>query len=236
MWCLIGDVAGTKPLAPNVITPDDLPAGALIHGHRPAGSIRWLLSARFCWSLSIVALLLNMATVGIAVADGDLFMILCVSGLLAETLICALVASHRPGHPMGVLLCSYVFTAAAALWAFAYARAAVVHFPGVLPFGRQVLWATGWDFAPVFALAALILPLVFPDGRLLSRRWRPALCAAVVFVVLALAGGFAPGSTGGWFSNRPTPYALHGPLFGVIVDLAYVWFLAVLMAAAASVA
>src|SRR5215472_18426291 len=105
MWCLIGDVAGTKPLAPHVIAPDDLPAGELIRGHRPAGSVRWLLSARFCWSLAIATLLLAMATVGIATADGDLFMILIVATLLAETLMCALVAFRRPGHPVGVLLC-----------------------------------------------------------------------------------------------------------------------------------
>jgi signal transduction histidine kinase len=236
MWCLIGDVAGTKPLAPDVIAPDDLPAGELTRGRRPAGSVRWLLSARFCWSLTVATLLLALATVGIAVADGDLFLILVVASLLPETLMCALVAFRRPGHPVGVLLCGYVFTGAAALWTFAYARAAVVHFPAVLPFGRQVLWATGWEYAPQVALAALILPLVFPDGRLLSRRWRPALWAAVAFVIVALAGGFAPGSTGGWFGNRPTPYAVHGPLLGMIVDLSYVWFLAVLVTAAASVA
>src|SRR5262249_44901827 len=46
---------------------------------------------------------------------------------------------------------------------------------------------------------------------------------------------FAPGGTGGWFGNRPTPYAVRGPLFGVIVDLSYLWGLAVAMAAAASV-
>jgi signal transduction histidine kinase len=236
MWCLIGDVAGTKPLAPDVIAPDILPAGELSHGQSPAGPTRWLTSARFCWSLAIAALLLNMVTMGIAVADDDLFIIAAVPGILAGALVGALVATRRPGHPMGALLCAYVFTGTACVWAFAYARAAVVHFPGALPFGNQVLWATGWDYAPVFALTAIILPLVFPDGRLLSPRWRPALWAAVAFVVLSFAGGFAPGSTGGWFGDRPTPYALHGPLLGMIVDLAYVCGLAALLAAAASVA
>jgi two-component system NarL family sensor kinase len=41
---------------------------------------------------------------------------------------------------------------------------------------------------------------------------------------------------GGWFADRPNPYAVHGPLFSVILDVANVWGLAVAGAAAVSVA
>ena len=120
---------------------------------------------------------------------------------------------------------------------FAYARAAVVHFPGSLPFGTPMMWVTSWDYMQAGCLGALVLLLVFPDGRLLSRRWRSALWAAVAFVPLSVAGNaFVPQSMGGWFGDRPNPYAVQGPLFKVIFDLALVCGLAAAVAAVASMA
>jgi signal transduction histidine kinase len=222
------------------LTPDitaQLRASELGRSPSPVRSVRWPVSAGFCWILASAALALVIATVVITAADGDLFLIPLVPVVLAAALIGVLVAVRRPGHPMGTLLCVYGLASAACIVTLAYARAAVVHFPGSLPFGVPVLWMTSWDYLPSGFLGALILPLVFPDGRLLSRRWRPALWAAVAFALLASAGNaFAPESTGGLFDNRPNPYAVAGPLFGVILDLAYACGLAAAGAAVASVA
>ena len=180
--------------------------------------------------------MLTIATVVLAVADGDLFMILLVPAVLAAALMGVLVAVRLPGHPMGTLLCGYGLASAVCVAGLAYARAAIVHFPGSLPFGVPVLWMTAWDYVPSECLGALILPLVFPDGRLLSRRWRPALWAVAAFVLLATAGNaFAPQSMGGWFANRPNPYAVQGHVFEVILDISYVCGLAAAAAAVASV-
>jgi len=229
-------MTGTKPFTPDVIGSDRLPAGEPSQAQRPAGSCRWLLSARFCWWLAVATLLLCLASIGIAAADGDLFLILLVPGSLVAAPMGGLVASRRPGHLMGVVLAGYGVTGAACLLVMAYARAAVVRFPGSLPFARPAMWMTAWDSIPAFAFL-LILPLVFPDGRLLSGRWRPALWAALAFVILALVGNaFAPESMGGWFGDRPNPYAVSGPLFGMLVDAGGVCGLAVAVAAFASLA
>jgi len=71
---------------------------------------------------------------------------------------------------MGTLPCAYGLASAVCVATFAYARAAVVHFPGLQPFGVHVMWMTSWDYGLTECLGALVLPLVFPDGRLLSRR------------------------------------------------------------------
>ena len=203
----------------------------------PVRSVRWPGSAGFCWGLASAALVLAVATVVIAVVDGDLFMISLLPGALAAALMGVLVAVRRPGHPMGALLCGYGLASTVCVAAFAYARAAVVHFPGLLPFGTPVMWMTSWDYAPSNCLGGLILLLVFPDGRLLSRRWRPALWAAAACFPLLIAGNaFAPESMGGWFANRPNPYAVPGPLFSVILDVANVCGLAAAVAVTASVA
>jgi signal transduction histidine kinase len=222
------------------LTPDAtaaLCAGELGRSPSPARSVRRPVSARFCWVLASAAVGLVIATVVITAADGDLFLIPLVPVVLTAALIGVLVAVRRPGHPMGTLLCAYGLGSAACIVTLAYARAAVVHFPGSLPFGVPVLWMTSWDYIPSGFVGALILPLVFPDGRLLSRRWRPALWAAVAFALLASAGNaFVPESMGGLFGNRPNPYAVAGPLFGVILGLGYACGLAAAGAAVASVA
>jgi signal transduction histidine kinase len=203
---------------------------------RPGGSLRWLLSARFCWVLAGAALLLTLTSAGIMIAGGDLFLLPFVPTAPVAALMGGLVASRRPGHLMGVLLAGYGFTGAVAVLADAYALAAVVNFPGDLPFATQAMWTTAWTFAPPVALT-LVLPLVFPDGRLLSARWRAALWATAAFTVLALAGNaFAPESMGAWFSNRPNPYAVPGPVFGLLLDAAGVCALVTAVAGMASVA
>ena len=181
--------------------------------------------------------MLAIATVVVTIADGDLFIISLVPGLLAAALIGGVVAVRRAGHPMGTLLCAYGLVGAVCVAAFAYARLAVVHSPRWPPFGVPVMWMTSWDFAPSNCFGALVLPMVFPDGRLLSRRWRPALWTAVTYAVLAMVGNaFVPESMGAWFGDRPNPYAVQGSLFGIILDLANVCGLAAAVAAAASVA
>ena len=57
---------------------------------------------------------------------------------------------------------------------------------GSLPGARTVGWAAG-ILAHVTVLLLFFLFLLFPDGRLPSRRWRPVLWA--VFVVMAGRGG-----------------------------------------------
>lgn len=170
------------------------------------------------------------------VADGDLFLISLVPSAPVAALMGGLVASRRPGHLMGPLLAGYAFTGALSLLNDGYARAAEVRFPGSLPFATQAMWMAAWAFI-VPTTFVLVLPLLFPDGRLPSARWRPALWAAVAFGVLAAAGNaFAPESMGSWFGDRPNPYAVPGPAFGLLIDAGSACGLAVAAAAAASVA
>src|SRR5207249_4494123 len=90
--------------------------------------------------------------------------------------------ARRPGHPMGPLLCLIGLAIAFSTANFAYTRYTLVHLPGSLPFGSAALWVNTWAYAPATSLGGMVLLLVFPDGRLLSRRFRPALWAALAFI------------------------------------------------------
>jgi hypothetical protein len=99
-----------------------------------------------------------------------------------------LVAWRRPGNPLGWLLLGAVgfliLSSDAGLYAVAAYRVPGSH----LPFGWvAVLLQPGW--APAIALFGLSV-LLFPDGRLPSRRWRWALWAYVSVAALWTAGVF----------------------------------------------
>jgi signal transduction histidine kinase len=198
---------------------------------------RWPVSARFSWSLAAAALALAVVTMAIAIADGNWFILAILPGPMGATCMGGLVAVRRPGQPMGTLLCAYGLSGTACSGAAAYALAAVAHSPAWLPAGKPMMWVTSWDWVPAITFQVLVLPLVFPSGRLLSRKWRPALWAAVAFVLMAIAGNaFNQESMGAWFANRPNPYAVPGPLFRTILALAGVVGVAAAGAAAVSVA
>jgi signal transduction histidine kinase len=199
---------------------------------------RWLTSSGVAWAAAGVAAIMACVMAVLAALGGDPLAGFLAPIGLAYAAMGGVLLARRPGHPMGPLLCLTGLANAVADFPFAYARYTVVHFPGSLPFGTAMLWANTWAFAPATSLVGLVLPLVFPEGRLLSPRWRPALWAALAFIPLWVAGyAFSPQSMGSYFRDLPDPYA-YAPLDGwyeAARVLAVVCALAAAAAAAASV-
>ena len=116
--------------------------------------------------------------------------------LLAYPLVGAVIASRRPRHPIGWLLLIGGLMLAVDTLAGSYSRLALAGAPadpsaaGLLAAGMR-----NWTWS-VFGMCALVLvPLLFPDGRLPSRRWRvvPWVAAALLaleFTGRALSGRF----------------------------------------------
>jgi hypothetical protein len=144
-------------------------------------AVRFFSLALWAWLASGAALVLIAATAVLAVMGRDVSGAL-IFGALGYALVGSLILARRPGSRMGPLLCASALAAAFSDFVFVYTRYTLVHSPGSLPFGTAFLWINTWSFAPAVCLTAFVLPLVFPDGRLLSRRWRPVLWAALLIV------------------------------------------------------
>ncbi len=106
-------------------------------------------------------------------AWGALFGFIPVS--LAFALVGALIAA-RTGNTLGWLFLAAGTVSAASVTANAYAtRAATAELPGAA-------WV-GWAFTVILGIVAPLLfltPLLFPDGRPPSPRWRPVVWAAII--------------------------------------------------------
>jgi hypothetical protein len=127
-------------------------------------------------------------------------------GVVASALVGAVVASRRPCNPIG-----WFFVLSASSFAITdatlrYAVYGLVIAPGSLPLAHAMAWPSSWLWVPGVALVLVFVPLYFPNGRLLSSRWRPILWLAIfASVTLAVFWAFAPGETSGARGVIPNP-------------------------------
>ena len=106
------------------------------------------------------------------------------------------LASRRPGNRIGWLALAAGLTLGLSSFADQYEQRALVAAPGSLPAGPAALWVSEWIWPISLAMVAFSF-LLFPTGRLPSRRWRPA--AWFVGAVFALStAALMAGATREW--------------------------------------
>jgi signal transduction histidine kinase len=114
--------------------------------------------------------------------------------LLSYPAMGAIVTSRQPHNRIGWLFCLLGVFGAGIFMLAHYGTYAVITSPGALPAGETVLWAATWAWSPGFLIVTLLL-LLFPDGRVLSRRWRLVVWAAAVgAAATAVSDAFGPRS------------------------------------------
>ena len=104
-------------------------------------------------------------------------------GLLALGL---LVAHGRPANPVGWIIAGTVVTAGLTDFVESYAVYALYTDPGSLPGGETMAWLSNWTFIPVLFAAPAMLFLLFPDGKLVSHRWRPVFWIVILTTLAAM--------------------------------------------------
>jgi hypothetical protein len=133
----------------------------------------------------------------------------------------AVVARRHPRNPVGWLFCAGGLVAAIVGFA-EYSVYAILTRSGSLPLGAEVAWVAHWIWWLLLSAVAYIL-LLFPDGRLLSRRWRPlAWLAGIGPATMAVGIALQPGPLEEFAVVR-NPFGLEGleddGLVAELVDL-----------------
>src|SRR5215210_3185379 len=145
----------------------------MLAAHRKA--IAWLawslclLCAGLAFGAVLLWLLNGRALVGF-VREGDGAVVVLV---ISFSMVGALIVSHRPENIIGWIFCAAALFQALSEFGLEYATYALITRPGPLPLGAGLAWLAEWIWALGLGLILVFLPLLFPDGRPPSPRWRP---------------------------------------------------------------
>ena len=96
-----------------------------------------------------------------------------------------MIVVRQPGNTIGWLLLVAPVLATLAFANGDYTNLALVQHPGSLPFGDAAAWLDRWLIVPAMYVFVPIF-LLFPNGRIPSRRWRPVLWLAIAAPALTI--------------------------------------------------
>ena len=153
------------------------------------------------WSLTVLILIMFVAYLGLApsrpprvpagITDFDLAYVLSNVPFVVFACVGGLIAARRPQSPIGWLFVAIGFFFLFPLFASDYALRALYIDPGSLPAAGLMSWGVTWTwFAGIGTIVLAIL--LFPNGELLSHRWRPVawLVAANTTLACVAVGAF----------------------------------------------
>lgn len=154
-----------------------------------------------------VAATLGLVASGIGTSD-DVLVVLA----FGYAVVGALVAAREPANAVGWLL--LVTAVAFGLGNLAYAYSRGSDLPGEV----AVAWFASWAYLVWLYSACMLVPLLFPTGRLLSPRWRVAAAVVVAGLVLSILGVSLQEGALDVESPQPIPNPLGvgGPLAHVV--------------------
>jgi hypothetical protein len=175
------------------------------------------------WSLAAISMVIFLGSVALFVlaraaqaeapnslgASRTVIDLLVSVPFLAFPVVGALIASRRPRNRIGWICLAFGF-----LWMllslFDYYGVYGLARPGTVPFPVAIYALGQWLWVPTVGLLVIYLVLLFPDGRLPSRRWRPlAWLSGAVIVLESVAGGLTPGPMPDLGGVR-NPFGLEG--------------------------
>jgi signal transduction histidine kinase len=145
-----------------------------------------------------------------------------------------LILRRHPRHAVGSLAVIGGFCTSVSAFAGAYAAYSLTH-GHLLPASGFAVWLRGWLWYPGSSFLFILIPALFPDGRLPSPRWRPIVWAVASGIVADLVWVSLSQLMFG-FPLPDGPWPAAGWVFSVLVPLSGALWTLPLFAAVAALA
>src|SRR5262249_49142848 len=147
--------------------------------------------------------------------------------------------TRQPENRIGWIFCIVGLANTSETFAAYYACYTLLAQPGALPGGLVAAWWQDWIWVVSSGLLCVFLPLLFPNGQLLSRRWRPVgWVSAVVIGALALGAAVHAGALWNYLEsthiNNPFGVGALNELITHVEPILFVLFLLMMLLAACS--
>jgi hypothetical protein len=174
------------------------------------------------WTMWVLAALAVVATIVLAFAevqsdfssDSLVDVFLPLTSLAVPT-IGVLIVVRRPGNPIGWVFCVIGLVDCVGLLGEFYADYATQ--VETLPGWEWMAWLGNWATGPPIFLALSLVFLLFPTGRLLSRRWRPLAWITIAVIAAVIVDGTV-GTESVW-DEPPTANPVRVSIVGQLFDL-----------------
>jgi signal transduction histidine kinase len=197
-------------------------------------------AARFRWLASCAAALALLLMVGgdtlryVAGYGIDVRDILWYVFLLGFAVVGGLITSRHPRNAIGWLFAGAALAVGGGWLATGFADYWIVTGVGPEWLGDTAAWYASVSWIPWVLVLSTFLLLLFPDGKLPSRRWRPiAWCSALGIGLMFFSESVRPGP----FEKHPqivNPYGVQSPLLDVVAGVSIVLLVAGTVGSAAS--
>lgn len=189
-------------------------------------------TSALAWSLFATFLVISLAILALVASGHGSFEATLTVFAVGYPLAGALVASRQPANAVGWLLLAIGILLALGALADANIQSASA------PAFALSAWLSHWEWFAWLALAGIFLPLVFPNGRLVSPRWRPVLWLGGVAVLSSILGAALEPGRLDVDSARPVnnPFGIDGAggILSVVARVGDVLALASFLVAGAS--
>lgn len=184
---------------------------------RGIGGTSYRTAARLAWSLCGLALALTALSLFLLVLNHSQPNTHIYAPWLDNTLtaisfapVGALIASRHPTNSVGWVLCLYGLAISVSHFCAQYAIFTLLAQPDSLPAGEALAWIASWILPIIVGLTVFYI-LLFPTGRLPSRRWRLLVWLTVAFVVVGvISSALSPGALMGVLGPIRNPFGIEG--------------------------
>src|SRR5215204_7531705 len=175
------------------------PDGRSYGGGMSTRSSFWIAWSLWALTVGLTALSLLLLVLNLSHPDThvyDYWLENTLSAVLFST-VGAIVASRRTENPVGWLFCLLGLAFSIGHSSSQYAIYAQLARPDLLPAGQALAWISSWILPPIIGLQVFSF-LLFPTGRLPSRRWMWLTWLTVASAVVGtISSAFAFGANAG---------------------------------------
>src|SRR5215217_2100139 len=150
---------------------------------RTAARLAWSL-----WALSVALTALSLLLLVLILRYPNSYIFDWWLGnalVVVDATVGAIVASRRPENPVGWLLCLSGVVVGTSSFTSQYAIYTLLARPNALPAGEAMAWLAAWQLPIMIGLQWFYI-LLFPTGRLPSRRWKWLAWLIVTFVLVGV--------------------------------------------------
>ena len=172
-------------------------------------------TSRLAWSLAILAGLTFATGLGLSIAGDRVRTVTTGFGaaiVIGSAVVGGLVASRQPRNAIGWLFCGIAVAGSLMILSREVAESWLDGSGVPAALGKTAAWYGDVSWIPAILPAATFLLLLFPDGRLPSRRWRSvAWCAGLGIALLFVADSLSPGPLDD-YPRLANPYGVDSPV------------------------